>query len=301
MSGFATSKGLQDIYLTQPTLHLLIAEFNADLSVRDNLIPIELGRARFLKSSALTLLPSDHMLGSAQVFVELKDGYRVGYSGDFQWPLGETIKVDELVIDSTYGSPESVRQFSQEEAETALLNIANEKLRHGPLHIKAHRGTLHRGLQVLSEIGNCPIIASKRLCCEIEVYRKFGYPIGTVLQPGHEDSADALKSGRFMRFYGTGDQFPVQPQSGTTITLSAFMTDPTSPLMEYTDRALNIALSNHADFNGTLEYIRATGAKRVVTDNARGGHAVGLANEIRHRLGIEAEPSDLESSHEWGV
>src|SRR5450759_3536193 len=114
MHSFETSKGLQDIYLTDATFQLLIAEFNADLSVRDNMVALPLGQDRSVGSSRITLLPSDHMLGSVQVQVELADGRRVGYSGDFQWPLDDVIRVDELILDSTYGSAESLRHYSQE-------------------------------------------------------------------------------------------------------------------------------------------------------------------------------------------
>ncbi|MFN3077412.1 MAG: hypothetical protein ABT940_11120, partial [Alphaproteobacteria bacterium] len=251
--------------------------------------------------SRITLLSSNHMLGSVQVAVELKNGLRVGYSGDFQWPLDHVIEVDELVLDSTYGSEESVLRYTQEEAEQRLLSIAVEKLSKGPIYVKAHRGTIHRGLQVLSEIENCPLLASPRLCGEIDVYRSFGCPIGQVHSIKSTDALAAAKSKRYIRFYGTGDQFPVQLTSGTTIYLSAFRTVREDPVLEYSDRSLSVALTNHADFEGTLEYVKATKTKRVLTDNSRGGHAVELAREITRRLGIKAEPSESNMSHEWGI
>jgi putative mRNA 3-end processing factor len=61
------------------------------------------------------------MLGAAQVEVQLDSGLRLGYSGDFQWPLDRPMEVDALVVDSTYGSPESIRQYTQAEAETRFL------------------------------------------------------------------------------------------------------------------------------------------------------------------------------------
>jgi hypothetical protein len=67
------------------------------------------------------------------------------------------------------------------------------------------------------------------------------------------------------------------------------------------DCSFGVALSNHADFDGTLEYIKATKAKYVVTDNVRGGHGVELALEIRRRLSIPARPSSATYSREWGV
>lgn len=54
----------------------------------------------------------------------------------------------------------------------------------------------------------------------------------------------------------------------TTITLSAYMSNPVDPILEYTSRSYRVAMSNHADFEGTLEYVKASGAKFVVTDSS---------------------------------
>ena len=61
------------------------------------------------------------------------------------------------------------------------------------------------------------------------------------------------------------------------------------------------ALTNHADFEGTLEHIKTTGARFVLTDDSRGGHAVEFAEQMKHQLGIGAAPSLLEPTDEWGV
>ncbi len=301
MHNFETSKGYQDIYLSNPTLQLLISDYDADLGVRDNLIPLNIGEDRIVNSSRLRTLSSDHMIGSLQVSVELADGTRVGYSGDFQWPLEEVMKVEQLVLDSTYGAPDSIRLYSQEEAEEKLLAVAVDKIRSGPLHIKAHRGTLHRGMQVLSELEAWPCVASPRLCREAQVYRDFGYPIRPIFPTKSPEACAAIKDGRFIQFYGMGDKFPLQVENGTAIILSAFMTDTRNPLLELSERAVRIALTDHADFMGVLEYVSATGAEYVVTDNSRGNHAVQLANEIRERLGIIAIPSELDGTKEWGM
>ena len=302
MNRFETSKGNQNIFLSHETRELLIAERNADLSIRDNIIPLDFGDPYVLNSSRITIYPSNHMLGSVQVKVELDDGMSVGYSGDFSWPLEEVINVDQLVVDSTYGAPTSIREYSQIDAERALLEIVSDKISEGPLLIKSHRGTLHRSLEILSCLDDYPIVASARLCSEVGVYRMFGYPIGKVYSVESEEGAEALNDGRYIRFFGTGDQFPVQPPSGTTtITLSAYMTNPKEPVLEYSNRAMSIALSDHADYRGTIEYIRATGAQYVLTDNSRGGHAFELANALKSELGIEAVASDMDVTNEWGL
>lgn len=72
------------------------------------------------------------------------------------------------------------------------------------------------------------------------------------------------------------------------------------PVIEYAERSYSVALSNHADFKGTIAYIAETGAKRVITDNTRGS-GVELAIGIQRLLGIEAEPSSNFESREWGL
>jgi putative mRNA 3-end processing factor len=301
MNDFETSKGLQTICLTEPTRKLLIAEYNADLPVRQNLLAVRIGAIRAVEGNRILLLPSDHMLGSVQVAIELEDGMRVGYSGDFQWPLNDVIKVDKLVVDSTYGSPGCVRYYSQEEAEEKLLEVVKRRVQQGPVHIKAHRGTLHRAMQVLSEVEKWPLVVSKRLASEIEIYREFGYAIGSFFIDDSCEGQEAVETGRFIRIYGKGDRFPVDIQTGVTVVLSAFSSDFKDPVLEYSERSLSVALTDHADFEGVLDYVSATGANYVVTDNARGGHAVELAQGIRSRLGIPAVPSHIISSREWGI
>ena len=130
MDRFDSSKGIQDIIMSEPTRQLLICEYNADLPYRSNIKTLSKGEWYETSNSRLSLLSSGHMLGAMQVLVELHDGTRVGYSSDFQWPLDKVIKVDGLVLDGTYGSPSSVRKFSQGECEERLVTLINQRLVH---------------------------------------------------------------------------------------------------------------------------------------------------------------------------
>ncbi|MEK7994341.1 MAG: hypothetical protein AAB403_11110 [Planctomycetota bacterium] len=300
MANFATSKGFQDILLSDATHRLLCLEWDADLPYRSNLRVLSEGSPHPVRGSVVTLLSSGHMLGAVQVQVELEDGRRVGYSGDFQWPLNEVMRVDALVLDSTYGSPASVREYSQAEAETHFLELMHRKLARGAIHIFAHRGTLHRALQILTGNVDAPFLASRRLCREVDLYRSFGYAVHRLLAVDSPEGTDARHAGHFIWFYGTGDARPVEVREGATISLSAYLARPDDPVIEYSERAYGVALSNHADFNGTLEYVKATGARFVVTDNSRGGKGYELALEVKCRLGIQAQPSSNFETREWG-
>jgi hypothetical protein len=134
----------------------------------------------------------------------------------------------------------------------------------------------------------------------VGVYQQFGCAVGQLTLASSPAGKEALKEKKYVRLYSKGDREPVDFPEGSKIVLSAFMNKTNDPVIEYSERGYSVALSNHADFSGTLEYIAATGAKYVVTDNTR-GHGVELALAIRGRLGIDARPSTNLESREWGV
>ena len=293
MSNFDRSKGVQDIMLSPATLDLLIAERNADLEWRDNLHRIASEEIKELSDgSKLSMPSSNHMLGACQVAVELPDGRRIGYSGDFGWPIENIIQVDELVVDSTYGGPNSRRRYTQSMAETCLVETVSTQLKFGAVHIKAHRGTIERVFVALVGEINAPILASNRLIKEIKVYQRYGLAGGELIDIESVESAEILRAKRYVRFYSKGDHINNDPAVGTSITCSAYMHQKSaSPLLKFSDRSFSVALSNHADFDETLEYIKSTGAKTVVTDNTR-THGEELAIAINKTIrGVNAVPS----------
>ena len=300
MDGFETSKGCQEVVTSEGTLGLLVAEYDADLPYRTNIRTLRPFERHTVGNSEISLIPSGHMLGSVQVIAEIENGLRLGYSGDFQWPLDDVIQVDALVLDSTYGSPASVREFTQGECEERFAQLVLRLTARGPVHIKAHRGTLQRALQIINDEVGCPVIGSRRLLQEVAVYRDFGYTIQPLIVHPSEEARLLVTDGHYVRVYSTGDRDPVDLGSGSRVVLSAYFTRPDMPVVEYSERAYGVAMSNHADFEGTLDYVRATNAKFVVTDNTRKGKGYQLAEAIKQRLGIEARPSTAIENREWG-
>ena len=300
MDSFETSKSNQHIIASEATLRLLIAEFNADLPYRSNVGALKTFRSYEVGESKVSLLPSGHMLGAVQVLTELRSGVRLGYSGDFQWPLDDVIQVDALVVDSTYGAPNNIREFSQGECEERFVGLLRRLIARGPVIVKAHRGTLQRALQIINDEIGCPVVGSARLSKEVAVYRECGYTIGQLFVHPSDETSKLMRGERYVRVFGTGDHAPADVGIGSKIVLSAYFTRPDTPVTEYSERAFCVAMSDHADFEGTLEYVRSTNARFVVTDNTRGGKGHQLATAIKQRLGIEARPSSSVVSAVWG-
>lgn len=302
MTHFNQSKGFQTIIMSEASRALLELE-HYDVRHRENVIslPIDGEYRDSGKGLIVKLKSSHHMLGAVQVAVTTNMGDRLGYSGDFSWPLADVIEVDSLVVDSTYGSPDSVREYSQEEANLFFREKVTEKIKGGPVIVKASRGTLHRAFELLDGLVHCPIIASRKKIGEAHVFAKYGYCICPLLELEQPDVRRLRKEGHYIELYYIGEQVPYNREDITTINLTASWVHGIDPFVELSQSSYQIAISDHADFNETLEYIKATGAKMVLTDSTRGNKADLLAEAITKRLGINAKPAKPVLSRAWGV
>ena len=300
MNNFDSSKHFQTIIMSEATRSLLELE-HYDLRIRENVISLPIDGAYTDGDLKIELKSSGHMLGAVQVAVTTPAGDRLGYSGDFSWPLKDVIQIDRLVVDSTYGSPDSVRHYSQEDANAFFREIVTERIKSGPIIIKASRGSLHRALELLNGLAQCPIIASKKKIREAKVFEKYGYCICPLMEIESRDVRKLRKDGPYIELYYMGEQVLYDRGDLTIVNLTASWVHGANPFLELSDSSYQIAISDHADFNETLEYVRETGAKVVVTDSTRGINASKLASAITKELGISAKPAKPVRSRAWGV
>jgi len=242
------------------------------------------------------LINSEHMLGSAQCFVEYNNGLKVGYSGDFSWPLEKVIEVDELVVDSTYGSEESVRNFEQDDAEQCLIELINVNLSK-PIIIKGHRGTIHRMMQLISScMPDIPILVSKKYFKEIEIYNKYNYNISNYYDMMSDEGIYIRNNNQcYIQFLLWRDAKPTYPLDFTYIRLSGFLSKYGPMVHQEGNNDYDVCITDHADHEGILDYIIESKAKFVLTDPSRTNYenAFKLARAIRVRLNIKSEPGEI--------
>lgn len=297
MNGFESSKGNGTILCTHPTRDLLIATRSKFLRFNGNLTALALGECWTSPSGAVvTLFDARHIVGSAQALVAVPNGLRTLYSGDFAWPNEPPEEVDELVLDATYGSPSSVRRYSQADAEQRFLEEALTRVKSGPVTVKAHPGTLQRAIALLSAATVVPLLGTPRQHAESQVWAKHGHDQGPLMSTTSAQGEAAFAEGRYVLFYGTGDKLPDLQPAEHRITLSAFGAPEDDPILMLSERHVRIALSDHADFAETIEYVRAVRPHRVITDGSRSPHAAALAEAIKARLAILAEPAFPDAS-----
>lgn len=299
MTHFDRSKMFQDILMSEATKSLLELK-HIDLRERTNVIALPIDGSYRNNELSIDFKSSGHMLGAVQTAITTQDGHRFGYSGDFSWPLYDVIKVDSLVLDSTYGSPDSIRRYSQEDVYEAFRELVIASIKRGPITILAHQGTLFRAMELLDGLVQCPMIANKRKINEARVFRAFGYKVLELHDMDDPDVKKLRRESNFIEFHYTGEQLPYFRGDITTIHLTASWINGKEPYLELSDHSYQVALSDHADFNETLEYVKATGAKTVLTDDVRGNNADLLASAITSRLGIQARPAKPNYNRSWG-
>jgi putative mRNA 3-end processing factor len=304
MAEFTTSlRGT--VIMTEATRDLLAFEHPA-LPARVNVKTLGYGESWVCDGQRYELYSSQHMLGAAQAKVTLEDGATVGYSGDFCWPLEDVIKVDALVVDATYGDPDSGERCAQAVAQEALVRLIRNKLRRGAVHLMADTGPLDRGLLSLAMtdvLDGVPVIGNARTCWHTAVNRRHSLPLPNVIRDDTAEAHDAMRVGSYVRIWSLHSPLPNDGlYDGAVIRLTKYRTG-REPFEEVGNEVFNVGLSNHADFDGTLRYIEATGARYVVTDNHRGqrnDRAAKLAEMVRKQLKVEARVSSNHESRLWG-
>lgn len=303
MKDFSTSLGGGREVIMSPETYQLLKPKHPDFEIRTNIHQLRNSTPLKMRGHRITLMSSDHLLGGVQVHVEdLKTGTRLGYSSDFNWPIASIIKVDELVVDATYGSPRDVRKFTQGQAEDAFIQLVRRALTEGPVHITALPGPAERSLKALAAAGvskQFPIVGSEDLCRNMRVWNECGYTSPRVLQIGTKAAEREVRNNKYIRYWGYGIGQPNDVVDGISILLRT--QDYSKPVKRQGLREYSVGLTNHADFNGTLKYIETTGAKFVVTDGHRSPeNAETLAKQITKRLGIKARASSNMGTRAWG-
>jgi len=301
MNKFNTSKSNQIILMSHPTKDLLITEQNADIPFRNNIISIDYFSPYYIDDIIIELAPSDHMLGSVQTKVTFSDKYRVVYSSDFFWPINlGAFECDELIIDATASIKKKI-YLSRTELLNILLKRIKEKISEKPIIIQGRRGNIEQTIELIgNEISDIPIITSTKIHQFLKVFIKYGYDIRNTLIINEQKAINIIKKNQlYIGFFDLYETHKIPRVNAYKINLSTHLCYE-EPVLDYNENHCKIALTNHADFYGTIKYIKATKCKKVIVDSSRGGNAIELTYHIKELLGIEACPATLYQSKEWG-
>jgi Cft2 family RNA processing exonuclease len=234
----------------------------------------------------VTLFPAGHILGSAQILVEV-DGLRLLYSGDFnieRSSAAEPIEIPEsdiLIMECTFGKP--LYRFPKRKViEEQILNFVNNSFNEGavPVVVGYALGKAQEAMKILGDAGY-ELSVHGTIAQLTEIYEEFG-----------------IKFGRWEKYSNDtveGNVLVMPPKAVRTrmitripktrsVFLSGWAVYPGTKYRYGVNEAL--PLSDHADFEGLIEYVRRVNPKKIYTTH---GFFEEFALYLR-RLGFDAEP-----------
>jgi len=278
------------IFCSPETKELLITLEGDWLRLRRNLTPLPYENPYPYKEECITLYPARHILGSSQVLVEDQDSVRIVYTGDFDFPNTKPIRTDILVLDATFGDPIQIAKRGRNEIIDRLVSIVKKELETSSVCILAHRGKLQEVMSILNEVGiTIPFLCEHDIFEMCMTYQNCGINMGSVLSLKDNAAQEVIQRGEHhIIFHLLGRKLKLLPPIHyTKIRVSRWGT--TESFYRVADDYCVVALSDHADFSGIMEYVQKCKPKLVITDNYRAGSADSLAQAIRNELHVEAK------------
>ena len=232
---------------------------------RGRIVEQHFGETRTLGEFSLTLHPAGHVLGSAQALVEYR-GHRLLYSGDLKLSPSYTAEpcaapeADTLIVEATFGRPRYVFPPAQE-VIAGILSFCRNALAQGETPV-LFAYSLGKGQEVLRCLagagfaialhgtthGVCAVY--ERLGIEFPVYEKLDDCVlanKVLICPPQTKRAAIFQSIRRPR----------------TAIVTGWAVDRAARWRYGADAAF--PLSDHADYDDLVEFVRRVNPKRVYT------------------------------------
>ncbi|MCX8150774.1 MAG: MBL fold metallo-hydrolase [Candidatus Bathyarchaeota archaeon] len=234
----------------------------------------------------ITLFKAEHILGAAQVLLENAQGEKIVWTGDFKIDGTPVLDCDTLVVEATYGSPMCKRSF-EGDIRKLLVTMIEERLKLGTVYVFGYHGKLQEVMQTLHDADvTVPFVMPEKVYNISKVCEKHGMKLGcltlSTTKEGHTLLEENLPCVAFYHINSRGNV----GLNNERICVSG--REFRSPCRRIGEKEYMIALSDHSDFNGLLEYVKQASPKHVITYNHGGAHGEALAKEIKKRLGIPA-------------
>ncbi len=287
MTGLRESvRARKKILLTAATKDLIDALRGRQSLEKADVQTLSYGKPLEYDEEKVTLFKADHILGAAQVLVEDSEGTRIVNTGDFRIDETPVIPADILVIEATYGSPWCKRAFGKD-VKNLLVSAVEKGLKRGSVYVFGYYGKLQEIMQLLTVAGvECPFIMPQKVYDVSRASERHGMRLGHLVLSETEEGKEMLDTNSTcIGFYHMGSKKTV-PRDSYKITVTGWEFGSAS--RQISEREHLIALSDHSDFAGLIEYVDQSKPKLVITDSYRVGHGEVLARELNRRFAIPA-------------
>ncbi len=191
--------GAREVVMTRQTLEVLRARNG---TVRQPVRTVEFGKQYEFGNATVTPLNAGHVLGSTMFLIELGDGTRVLYTGDFNTEdslvhtAAEPVEADVLITEATYGSPEWVFP-DRPKVYDAIVTSARRDIEDGlvPVFRAYSLGKAQEATALLSQNGT--VVASGNFVIDRVnwVYARYSQSLSWVDVADREALREALSAG----------------------------------------------------------------------------------------------------------
>ena len=237
-----------------------------------------------LADHQVTLFPAGHILGSAQILIE---GDRsLVYTGDFKLHAGlcarpaEVRNCDILIMECTFGQPQYVFPPFQEIVER-LQGFIQKTLLEGmtPVVLGYTLGKGQEALKIVGQLGY-PAVVHDSIYSIARIYEKLGVEFGTYEKfPADDLQGKVVVAPTYLRRKKLREHLV----RFRTVYLTGWAMDRNRRFALGVD--LVLPLSDHADFNELIEYVRRTEPEKIYTVHGTPGFAAHLRDlgyDARH-------------------
>lgn len=218
------------------------------------------------------LIEAGHMLGSRQLCID--DGVagnRIVYTGDFQTVKSKTsdpieiVDTDTLIMDSTYAE-KFVKFGDKYEIESEMQDWTLRTLKSGIVIFSAYAmGKAQELIAIFNEVGIRPLV-SKKISRVSKVYTDNGISLDYCTANDAESDYGSLIKENFVGITETRNLEALKyglELAHNKMVYTAVATGFAKIFKFNTDA--QFPLSDHADFQQSVEYIEATRAKKILT------------------------------------
>jgi putative mRNA 3-end processing factor len=276
----------EKVLMTKATRDLT-ETLNESLKLKDLAVvkTLDYGKVLEYGDEKISLIKAQHILGAAQVLVEDAGGIRIVWTGDFRLDGTPVVDCDVLVLEATYGSPSCRRNFDVDVREL-LVSMIEKRLRGGTVYVFGYHGKLQEVMQILRDADvEVPFVMPERVYEVTKVCEQHGMRLGCLSLSTDNEGHELLDANLpCVAFYHMNSRQHVGLRNAR-ICVSGWEFH--LPCRQIGDREHLVALSDHSDFDGLIEYVKRSKAKQVITDNFR-SNGDALAREINKRLGVSA-------------
>jgi len=238
------------IIATPPTISLVKSQ-----NKKINAIPLEYHEKYEVESLAIELIPSGHILGSAQILIE-RNGLKLVYTGDFKPGNSETAepllvrRADILIMESTFGAPQYV--FPQRwQVIEKLVKFIDKCFHSGIVPVVMGYAT-GKAQEVLKILGDLDYQVSIHASIEpiVRIYGQYGVVFKNYQIYRGEDMRERVL---LIPPYLARSHLVSNLWKTRKLILTGWAINPEAKYHYGADEAL--AFSDHADFNQLIAYV----------------------------------------------